>query len=111
MTMLRILALGTKMVFLKPDLVYFWILSLASASSLILSSCSRSDLSMVSLARSLPFTCTTISMVLDVRYFSSHLGHSSLPPSFSSISEARCGAKGLSSLARTMTSSATGLVL
>ena len=43
--------------------------------------------------------------VVDVRYLSSQVGHSSVAFRFSSISEARCGAKGFKSFARIIRSS------
>ena len=103
--MLRILALGTKMVFLTPDSVYFLILSSARVMAMTFSSSARSDASIVILERSLPLTCMMISAVSLVRYWASHFGHSSSEDNFSNISEAKCGAKGLSNLAKTIRSS------
>ena len=75
----------------------FLTLGLSSAREVSLSSSDRSEVEIVSLARSLPLTWTTISTVSETRYFSSQVGHSSFASKFSSISEARCGAKGLRS--------------
>ena len=94
-----------KMVFLIPCSVYFWIFLSARARLIIFCSSSRSAVPTVRVVRSLPLTWITTVTVLEARYLSSQVGHSSLAPRCSSISLARCGAKGLSNLARATRSS------
>lgn len=99
------LAFLMKIVFLMPFSVYLVILLSARAREMIFASSSKTAVSTVILERSLPLTWMTTSAVSATRYFLSQVGHSSVASRRSSISEARCGAKGLRSLARVIRSS------
>ncbi len=105
MTILISLAFLGMITFFGSSETNFLTLGLSRAREVSLSLSDRSEVETVSLARSLPLTWTTTSTASDKRHFSSQVGHSSFASKFSSISEARCGANGLRSLARTTRSS------